>query len=115
MALKNVSTNELISNLAQNFDGVTKKMVKEMVTCLFSEIEASLVQGKKIRLDKLGIFQVKERAARMGRNPQTGEEIRIPASKKVGFRAAKSLKDQVTGGRKSSKSVKSPAKKAKKK
>ena len=51
--------------------------------------------GKKVRIDKVGILTVKDRAARKGRNPQTGEEIKIPASKKISFRVAKSLKERV--------------------
>ena len=52
-----------------------------------------LMNGDKIRLTGLGILQVKSRAARMGRNPATGEAIEIKASKKIGFRASKELKE----------------------
>ena len=96
MTKKNVSTNELVTRLASSFDGLTKKVIKELVVQLFSDVETMLVQGNKIRLDKIGILQVKDRAARMGRNPQTGEEIKIPASKKISFRVAKSLKERVS-------------------
>jgi DNA-binding protein HU-beta len=54
-----------------------------------------LKKGDRIRIGGLGIFQVKKRAARKGRNPATGEEIKIKASKKVAFRAAKELKEAV--------------------
>jgi DNA-binding protein HU-beta len=54
-----------------------------------------LKKGSKVRLTGLGILQVRKRAARMGRNPATGEAIKIKASKKVGFRAAKELKEAV--------------------
>jgi DNA-binding protein HU-beta len=54
-----------------------------------------LNKGDKIRLNGLGILQVRKRAARMGRNPATGEAIKIKASKKVAFRAAKELKEAV--------------------
>jgi DNA-binding protein HU-beta len=94
MSIKSVNTTELINNLAKQCD-LTKKMAKEVITSFLSDIEKALANGAKIRLDKLGIFQVKDRAARTGRNPQTGKEIKIPASKKVAFKAAKSLKEQV--------------------
>jgi DNA-binding protein HU-beta len=54
-----------------------------------------LVKGDKIRITGLGILQVQNRAARMGRNPATGEAIQIKASKKIGFRPAKELKEAV--------------------
>jgi DNA-binding protein HU-beta len=54
-----------------------------------------LKKGDKIRLNGIGILQVRKRAARMGRNPATGEAIKIKASKKVAFRAAKELKEAV--------------------
>ena len=54
-----------------------------------------LKRGSKIRMTGLGIFQVRARAARMGRNPATGEQIRIKASKKIAFRPAKELKEAI--------------------
>ena len=54
-----------------------------------------LKKGDRIRIGGLGILQVRKRAARMGRNPATGEPIKIKASKKVAFRAAKELKEAV--------------------
>ena len=54
-----------------------------------------LKKGDRIRIAGLGILQVRKRAARMGRNPATGEQIKIKASKKVAFRAAKDLKEAV--------------------
>jgi DNA-binding protein HU-beta len=58
-------------------------------------IAKSLKKGDKIRLSGLGILQVRKRAARMGRNPQTGEPVKIKASKKIAFRAAKDLKESI--------------------
>jgi len=54
-----------------------------------------LKKGERIRIAGLGILQVRKRAARMGRNPATGEQIKIKASKKVAFRAAKDLKEAI--------------------
>jgi len=96
MKKSTVSTSQLISNVAANHTELPKKVTKEVLQEFLAIIEQEVVGNhSKVRIDKVGILQVKERAARMGRNPQTGEEIRIPASKKVTFRAAKSLKDAV--------------------
>ncbi|MEZ5934861.1 MAG: HU family DNA-binding protein, partial [Alphaproteobacteria bacterium] len=60
-------------------------------------LQTSLSQGEKISLPGVGQFEIAERAARQGRNPQTGETISIPASKAVKFKAGKALKDAVNG------------------
>jgi DNA-binding protein HU-beta len=71
---------------------------KHAIGILSEMIEAvsqNLVKGNKIRMSGIGILEVKSREARMGRNPATGESIRIPASKKITFRAARELKAAV--------------------
>jgi DNA-binding protein HU-beta len=108
-----VSTSQLIAAVATKHDELPKKVTKELITEFLNTIEEHLVKGQsKVRLDKVGIIQVKDRAARKGRNPQTGEEIKIPASKKVAFRAAKSLKEAV-GIKKKTVAVKKPVAKKK--
>ncbi|PVE23306.1 HU family DNA-binding protein [Microvirga sp. KLBC 81] len=72
-----------------------KRQVNEMMTQVIDFIAKSLKKGEKIRLTGLGILQVRKRAARMGRNPQTGEPVKIKASKKIAFRAAKDLKESI--------------------
>ena len=72
-----------------------KRQANEMLTQVVEMITRSLKKGEKIRLTGLGILQVRKRAARMGRNPQTGEPIKIKASKKIAFRPAKELKEAV--------------------
>ncbi|MBM1171788.1 HU family DNA-binding protein [Microvirga arabica] len=74
---------------------VPKRQANEMMTQVVEMIAKSLKKGDKIRLSGLGILQVRKRAARMGRNPQTGEPVKIKASKKIAFRAAKDLKDSI--------------------
>ena len=74
---------------------VPKRQANEMLTQVVEMIAKSLKKGEKIRLSGLGILQVRKRAARMGRNPQTGEPIKIKASKKIAFRPAKELKDTI--------------------
>jgi DNA-binding protein HU-beta len=72
-----------------------KRQANEMLTQVVEMITKSLKKGEKIRLTGLGILQVRKRAARTGRNPQTGEAIKIKASKKIAFRPAKELKEAV--------------------
>jgi DNA-binding protein HU-beta len=72
-----------------------KRQANEMLTQVVELIAKSLKKGDKIRLSGLGILQVRKRAARTGRNPQTGEPIKIKASKKIAFRPAKELKEAV--------------------
>jgi DNA-binding protein HU-beta len=72
-----------------------KRQANEMLTQVVELIAKSLKKGEKIRLTGLGILQVRKRAARTGRNPQTGEPIKIKASKKIAFRPAKELKEAV--------------------
>jgi DNA-binding protein HU-beta len=72
-----------------------KRQANEMLTQVIEMIARSLKKGEKIRLSGLGILQVRKRAARTGRNPQTGEPIKIKASKKIAFRPAKELKEAI--------------------
>ena len=72
-----------------------KRQANEMLTQVIEMIAKSLKKGDKIRLSGLGILQVRKQAARTGRNPQTGEPIKIKASKKIAFRPAKELKEAV--------------------
>lgn len=74
---------------------LTKKDVTAVVEVLFESIQEELAAGEKVQLIGFGTFEVRERAARKGRNPQTGEEIDIAASKVPGFKAGKALKEAV--------------------
>ena len=85
---------ELVANVAEKA-GLTKKDAEKAVNALFSSIEEALVANDKVQLIGFGTFEVKERAARTGRNPQTGAEIASPASKNPVFKAGKALKDAV--------------------
>lgn len=72
-----------------------KKQCVMMLEDTVAMLGKHLKKGDKIRLAGLGIFQVRKRAARMGRNPATGEPIKIKASKKIAFRASKELKESI--------------------
>ena len=75
--------------------GLTARAAKDAVNVVFGTISAALKRGEKVVVTGFGTFVVRHRAARKGRNPQTGAEIRIPATKTPGFTAGKSLKRAV--------------------
>lgn len=89
ITLKNIAT-----ELAEKHE-MTKKQVNLIMDDLVAHLVKNLKKGNRVRLAGLGILQVRKRAARMGRNPATGETIKIPAKKKIAFRAAKELKEAV--------------------
>jgi DNA-binding protein HU-beta len=74
---------------------VPKKQAQAMLEDMVGMITKHLKKGDRLRIGGLGILQVRKRPARMGRNPATGEQIKIKASKKVAFRAAKELKQSI--------------------
>jgi DNA-binding protein HU-beta len=76
--------------------GITKKQAAEAVDCFIGAIKDALASGDKVSLVGFGTFSVKERAARQGRNPQTGAAIRIPKKNVPSFKAGKALKDAVS-------------------
>ncbi|MCJ1779049.1 HU family DNA-binding protein [Mammaliicoccus sciuri] len=85
---------ELINSVSEKAN-LTKKEADLAVDAVFESIQKSLSDGEKVQLIGFGNFEVRERAARKGRNPQTGKEIDIPASKVPAFKAGKALKDAV--------------------
>ncbi|MGF1607903.1 MAG: HU family DNA-binding protein [Kiloniellales bacterium] len=90
-----MSKTDLIDYVAEN-TGLSKKQASEAFDAAMEAIEHSIADarpGESIRVPGLGTFTVRQRKARMGRNPQTGAAIQIPASRSVGFKAAKSLKE----------------------
>ena len=89
-----ITLKHLAAALAEDHE-LSKKASEAILTDLVTRITKHLKKGERIRIVGLGILQVRKRAARMGRNPATGEQIQIKASKKVAFRAAKELKEAV--------------------
>ena len=85
---------ELIAAVAEKA-GLTKKDAEKAIAAVVGSIEAALVAGEKVQLIGFGTFEVRERAARMGRNPQTKEAIKIAASKQPVFKAGAALKNAV--------------------
>ncbi len=85
---------ELVTAVAKK-TGLSKKESEQAVNATFDAITETLVAGEKVQLVGFGAFEVKERGARVGRNPQTKEEIEIPATRVAAFKVGKALKDAV--------------------
>ncbi len=84
---------ELIEAVQSNLEeGSTKKQAEQAVSAVLNSISQGIVKDGKVQVIGFGTFDVKQRAARMGRNPKTGEEMQIKASKSVGFKASTNLK-----------------------
>ncbi len=86
---------ELISSIAEK-SGLSKKDSEKALTAVIDSVVEALKGGDKVQLIGFGSFEVKERAARSGRNPKTNEEIEIPASKVPQFKAGKAFKDAIS-------------------
>jgi len=89
-----ITLKHLAAGIAEDQE-LSKKQAETILTDMVGRITKHLKKGDRIRLVGLGVLQVRKRAARMGRNPATGEPIQIKASKKVAFRASKELKEAV--------------------
>ena len=83
---------ELVAAAAEQ-TGMTKKDTEKALNAAFDVIASALSKGEKVQVSGFGIFEIKEREARMGRNPRTGEAIEIAASRTPTFKASKTLKD----------------------
>ena len=89
-----MNKSDLVAAMAAK-TGDTKKSSEETLNAFVDVVTEALVKGDKVQLVGFGSFEVRKRAARKGRNPQTKEEIKIPASKAPVFKAGKALKDLV--------------------
>ena len=85
---------ELVAAVAESA-GLSKKDTERVVNAALDTITAALCKGEKVQISGFGTFEVKDREARIGRNPHTKEAIEIPATKVPGFKASKTLKDTV--------------------
>ena len=85
---------ELVAAVAEK-TGLTKKDAERIVNATLETITDTLTKGDKVQLSGFGIFDVKKREARVGRNPRTKESIQIPATKQPVFKASKTLKDLI--------------------
>jgi DNA-binding protein HU-beta len=89
-----VTLKHLAAEMAEKHD-MAKKQSEALLQEFVDRITGHLKKGNRVRIGGFGILQVRHRAARMGRNPATGEAIKIKASKKVAFRASKELKETI--------------------
>lgn len=89
-----MNKNELITS-ASEISGISKKTTEEVVKATLTAIETALQNGEKVKIPGFGTFEIRSRSARVGKNPQTGEKVEIPASKAPVFKAGKALKDTV--------------------
>lgn len=89
-----IGKKELVKSVSET-TGLNKDEAAKVVDAVFGTIETALQEGSKVQLIGFGTFEVRERAARTGRNPQTGEEMEIAASKVPAFKAGKGLKDAI--------------------
>jgi DNA-binding protein HU-beta len=89
-----VNKSELVASVAEVAE-LTKKDAEKAVNAVFASVQKALVEDDKVQIIGFGTFEVRTRAARKGRNPQTGETIEIPASKNPVFKAGKALKEAV--------------------
>lgn len=88
---------DIVDSIVDRVDGLTKKQAAEAYDAVFEAITDHLAQGDRVQCPGFGSFSVSERSARKGRNPATGEEITIPASKNAKFKAGKDLKESLNG------------------
>ena len=91
-----VNKGQLVDALTES-TGLSKKDVKAVVDGVFDHISEHLTRGDKVQITGFGSFEVRERAARQGVNPSTGDKIDIAASKSPAFKSGKSLRDSVKG------------------
>ena len=85
---------ELVAVVAEK-SGLTKKDAERVVNATFETISAQLMKNEKVQLSGFGIFEVKARDARVGRNPHTKEAVQMPAARVPAFKASKTLKDRI--------------------
>lgn len=91
-----VNKNDLVATVAER-TGLTKRDSEKAVNAVIDSIQDALARGDKVSLVGFGTFEVRERGARTGRNPQTGAVINIPATRVPSFRAGKQLRDLIGG------------------
>jgi DNA-binding protein HU-beta len=106
-----VNKGELIDVVAEKFDH-SKKDVANLVDAVLDELKTAVARGEKVALSGFGVFESKVRAARQGRNPQTGATVNIKATKLPKFRPGAEFKALVAGAKKAAAKKAAPAKKA---
>jgi DNA-binding protein HU-beta len=91
-----IRKNDIVTSIVET-TSMTKTEANRAFDIIFETISNALAKGDSVQISGFGTFEVRERAARTGRNPKTGETIQIAASKAVGFKAGKTIKEKVNG------------------
>ncbi len=89
---------ELVAKLSEAYPHLPQKRVEQAVDVIFEEISAALERGDRVELRGFGAFSVREREARRGRNPRTGEAVDVPAKRVPFFKAGKELRMRINNG-----------------
>ena len=92
-----MTKSEMVKKLAETWGGIPNRQADQNLTDLVDFIVKTVKKDKVLKIPNLGTFRLRQLKARTGRNPQTGEPIKIPARKKVGFTAAKVFKESILG------------------
>jgi DNA-binding protein HU-beta len=87
---------QLVTKVAEG-TGVSRKQIDDVLSSMIDTVVKTVKKGESVKIAGLGIFRLRKLKGRVGRNPQTGEPIKIPARKKVGFSVARAFKDSVLG------------------
>ena len=88
---------DIIENIYDKLDGLSKREAADIVETVFDTLKETLAQGEKIKVSGFGNFVVRDKKERVGRNPQTGEEITISARRVLTFKPSQVLKDAING------------------
>jgi DNA-binding protein HU-beta len=92
-----MTKSEMVKKLGESWGGISNRQANENLDSLIKFVVATVKKDKVLKIPNLGTFKLKQTKARMGRNPQTGEPIKISAKRKVAFSAAKVFKEAILG------------------
>jgi DNA-binding protein HU-beta len=95
-----MTKSEMVKKLGESWGGISNRQANDNLDILIKFIVATVKKDKILKIPSLGTFKLKQTKARMGRNPQTGEPIKISAKRKVAFSAAKVFKESILGAKK---------------
>ncbi len=94
-----MTKSQMVQKLAESWGGISNRQAGEQLSALIDFVTKTVKKEKALKIATLGTFRLRQLKARTGRNPQTGEPIKIPARKKVGFTPARVFKEAILGGK----------------
>jgi len=94
-----MTKSQMVQKLAESWGGISNRQAGEQLSALIDFVTKTVKKEKSLKIATLGTFRLRQLKARTGRNPQTGEPIKIPARKKVGFTPARVFKEALLGGK----------------